>query len=115
MRKISILLSLFCFAFACTSENAEDLGPCNTADVSYQNELQAIFKANCTNVGCHGGPNGVANLDLNTYASTKRIADDGSLVDRITGVGNLMPPGGALPDCEIDKIRSWVLDGARNR
>ncbi len=117
MRKLICLLSLSLF-FACESENVEDLRPdlgCDTSDVAYQKDIKAILSDNCAQSGCHLGPNGVGALDLSTYQDAKTIADNGQLLGRIRGTsGNLMPPSGALLDCDIDKISAWVNQGAPN-
>lgn len=116
MKRFSILVLAFTLGVACSSENEEDLqeAPCDTSSVTYSSEVQAILASNCTSAGCHSGPNGIGGLDLNTYASAKRIADDGALVNRITGNGNIMPPAGPMSSCDIEKIRAWVNDGAAN-
>lgn len=116
MKRFSILVLAFTLGVACSSENEEDLqeAPCDTSSVSYSSDVQALLANNCTDAGCHSGANGVGGLDLNTYASAKSIADNGELMNRITGTGNLMPPSGKLAACDIEKIRAWVNDGAAN-
>lgn len=111
--------------FACTKENKEDLrasqniGPlqdsCLTSDLTFENSIKSILSTNCGTSGCHDGPNGNGGLDLNTYTSAQRIAADGELVGRIKNItGPLMPPGGPLSDCDIEKIEAWIADGAPN-
>lgn len=116
MKRFSILLFVLALGLACSSENEEDLqvAPCDTSSVSFSSDIQAILANNCTDAGCHSGPNGIGGLDLNTYASAKRIADDGELMNRITGNGSIMPPAGPLASCDIEKIRAWVTAGAPN-
>lgn len=118
MRKIIILFLTGLFIVACNSENAEELADpsnCDIRDVGYQDDIQAILSTNCGTAGCHGGPNGIGGLDLNTFNDAKQIAANGQLLGRVTGSsGNIMPPSGQLPQCEIDKITTWVQDGAPN-
>lgn len=116
MRKIIGLILTFSIIMACSSESVQELAdPCDTADVSYQSEVEMILTKNCATSGCHLGEFGPGGLDLSTFEDAKAIAADGQLVGRITGnSGNLMPPDGPLPECEIRKIRAWVEDGALN-
>lgn len=118
MRKIIILFLSGLFIVACNSENAEDLADpsnCDIRDVGYQDDIKALLSTNCGTAGCHGGPNGIGGLDLNTFDDAKQIAANGQLLGRVTGnSGNIMPPSGQLPQCEIDKITAWVQDGAPN-
>lgn len=117
MRKIFSLSLLALSLIACSSENLEDLqvAPCDSSNVTYSAEVQAILTNNCTDAGCHVGPGGVGGLDLRTYSSAKKIADNGDLVGRITGTsGAEMPPTGKLSNCQIEKIKAWVQAGAQN-
>ncbi len=118
MRKVSLIALLVVFIIACSSESVQELSVppnnCNTEDISYDNELAALITNSCATVGCHVGPNGIGGLDLSRYEDVKQIAGNGNLIGRINGTtGAIMPPGGKLPPCEINKITSWVQDGAR--
>jgi len=120
------MLSLVGFlSFACTKDNKEDLlagqqplgqiDSCSTDNMSYKDDIRNILTQNCATSGCHAGPNGNGGLDLNTYTSAQRIAVDGELVGRIENTnGPLMPPGGKLSACDIDKIKAWIAAGAPN-
>lgn len=111
-------------AYACTKDNKVDLladqpkvdnDSCVTVDMSYQNDIKIILTQNCATSGCHLGPNGQSGLDLSTFGDTKRIAADGEMMGRIKNTnGPLMPPGGKLSDCDINKIKAWIADGAQN-
>ncbi len=125
MKKIILPIAIALIGFSCTKENKLDLrasqnvGPakdsCVTTDLTYQANIKSILSSNCGSSGCHNGPNGVGGLDLNTYPSAQRIAADGEMMGRIRNItGPLMPPGGKLSDCDIEKIESWIADGAPN-
>ena len=125
MKKLIILIAVAFIGISCSKENIEDLrasqniGPvqdsCITSDLTFQNNIKSILSTNCGTSGCHAGPNGNGGLDLNTYTSAQRIAADGEMIGRIEGrTGPLMPPSGKLSDCEIEKIESWIADGAPN-
>jgi hypothetical protein len=124
MKKVMILGLAGFLAYACTKDNKVDLlaeqpkeqsDSCQTVDMSYQSDIKSILTQNCASSGCHLGPNGVGGLDLSTFTSAQRIAADGEMMGRIKNTnGPLMPPGGKLSDCDIEKIQSWINDGAQN-
>lgn len=108
---------------ACFYDNQEDLlaemqqgenpGPpgCDTDSVSYSGFVQPLLNANC--VSCHrqGGANGGVRLD--TYAFVQAVAKSGQLIGVLTKNGFAqMPPSGALDDCTIAQVESWVEEGS---
>lgn len=99
--------------------------------VSFANDVQPIFDANC--IGCHGGNGGLfldsgvsysnlVNVRANGNPDFFRIApgdpDNSYLVMKIRGdgrAGNRMPLGGQrLPQSTIDTIVKWVEEGAKD-
>ena len=117
--KITGIIILFSF-FSCTKDYYQppDTKPEN---VSFSQDVQSIFDANCTS--CHNG--GGIPLDLtdgnsyNELNSTDGMVDPGNpdnseLYERITGTGALMPPSGSLPQGDIDLIYQWIEEGALN-
>ena len=98
-------------------------------------EIQAgLFTPSCATSGCHAGANPAANLNLeaaNSYAMLVGIASSQQaglqrvnpgnpvlsyLVQKLEGAagitGGQMPPGGAIPQPDIDVVRQWITDGA---
>ena len=104
----------------CYTDNKEDLyqnfpNTCDPGTVSFASTVKPIIDQNCAYAGCHAGTSPAAGLALESYAQIKVIADNGKLVNRLIGVnGNVMPPAGKLPPCEIQTITDWVLQGALN-
>jgi len=112
------------------SDHGDPLVPEDTVPqpdpVSFATEVQPIFDASC--VGCHGaGGNG--GLDLRAGSSRANlvgvpatggggdrvVAGDSAasvLYQKLTGVGGLMPPTGALPAAEVDLVATWIDEGA---
>jgi hypothetical protein len=102
--------------------------------VSYSAQVQPIFTNNCVNAGCHPGggapfplvPSQSYSLLVGVDATTgpcrpiKRVLagnpDASALVKRLEGTcGDLMPFGGnPLPAGNIQLIRDWISQGARN-
>jgi len=113
---ISIVLGIL--ATSCTYYNEEELYPdivCDTTNISYTNDIQPIFQANC--YGCHYDDTTYGNLDLSNFIHLQRVVDNGNLLRNIKHDpgGVPMPKGGAkLSDCKILKIEQWVNLGIPN-
>ncbi|RLD25983.1 MAG: hypothetical protein DRI75_12515 [Bacteroidetes bacterium] len=90
-------------------------------DVSFANNIQPIFNTHC--ISCH---NGTLNPDLregNSYnfltitdpdSVVPNDADGSELYQRLIGVGNIMPPSGALSNNDVSLVRDWINQGALN-
>jgi len=95
------------------------------SQVSYTNQIQPIFNANCTN--CHVG-GGAATLNLTSYdgvmsggvSGLSIISGDNEnseLYIRIIlpeGTAGSMPPNDPLSQEEINLIGDWINEGANN-
>lgn len=120
MKKIFWLAFAGIIISSCYRDNKEDLyqnfttDGCDTTTVTYTDVIDPICVNNCATSGCHSSSSRQSGLDLSNYNDLMTIAKDGRLIDRITGNGPIMPPGGPLPNCDISKIETWVLDGAPN-
>ena len=129
-----VALAILCCTSGCSDQGSkpepEDGGPDTT--VGFLADIQPIFDANCT--GCHAGAGASAGMDLSLgasyshlvgVASTEKPAlvrvaagnpQDSYLVMKVEGApgigGSRMPPGGALLPADIDRIRTWITQGA---
>lgn len=118
MKKIFGLMILSLLVSSCYRDNREELyqnftnDGCDTSMVTYSEVIRPLSFDNCAISGCHVGNTPQSGLDLSRYEDLMTIANDGRLMDRLTGNGPIMPPGGPLPNCEISKMEIWVLDGA---
>ena len=124
MRKTYLCFAMLaiCAAMAaCSKTNEEELkGPggtaptCDTVNMKFAANIAPVLSANCN--GCHG--NGAAGgIKLNAYAGVKLVAADGSLLGAISHASGFspMPKNGAkLSDCDINKIKAWINQGALN-
>jgi hypothetical protein len=114
--------------------------PSGNGAVTLSGEVQPIFSNNCAFSGCHGGTSPQLGQNLSegqAFASivgvpsvqvpsmnrvTAGDPDMSYLVHKIQGTqasvggsGERMPLGfGALPQSEIDIIRTWITEGAAN-
>ena len=128
MKKIILQITALClflslpvlFMTGCYNDSKEYLYPtepgiCDTANVTYSGCVKPIIDGNCKT--CHSGAAPSADLNLENYAQTKIIVDDGRLVNVINGSNGyqIMPPqGGSLPVLDITIIEKWVAAGAPN-
>jgi hypothetical protein len=88
---------------------------CDTSAVTFSQDIKALIGQNCE--GCHNGMSANGGLILSGHQNTAAAALNGSLIDRTTrsaGDPLLMPPGGALSNCDISKLRAWIAQGAPN-
>ena len=83
----------------------------------YSTLVVGVIANRCS--GCHtgGGSSGGLSLDVYASAAARTTAFDPSnslLINRLNGVGGIMPPGGAISASEIQEFSDWILDGAQN-
>ena len=117
-----LLFSLFSAVIltlnSCYYDNEEDLYPgtfCDTANVNYSGEIDAIIQGKCATPGCHAS-GGDGSGDFTVFSELAEKTASGVLlrsVQRLPGAIP-MPPDGPLRDCEIRQIELWVADGFPN-
>lgn len=99
-----------------------------SAEVSYQNDVAPIFERSC--VSCHGGVGSDGEIvielgyDMTTYEGLMAGSDygaviepgdpDGSLFLDMIVNGDMPEDDDPLPADEIELIRAWIAEGARN-
>jgi mono/diheme cytochrome c family protein len=95
-----------------------------TRDVQYNAQVQVLFNQACNYDGCHGEGVHQSPLKLTTWANTVVMTagvvvpgnpDASTLVLRVEGRGPRMPPSGnPLNQNQIDGLRTWIAEGAKN-
>jgi hypothetical protein len=76
--------------------------------ISYSNDIVPILQSNC--FSCHSGTT-PGQPDLRTYTQLKdRIV----AFEKVVVIDKTMPQGGQLSQSDINKIKSWINDGAKN-
>lgn len=86
---------------------------CDTSAVSYSQTIVPILETSCR--GCHSGGTPSGGINLAGYAGVRTVALDGRLygtVARLAGFSPMPQGGPALPDCQVNQIKSWVEAGA---
>jgi len=102
---------------SCYFDNEQDLYPfqkCDTTSITYSQTIATIMSSNC-NV-CHSPFNINGNTITSTWAGLSIVALNGKLMPAVDRTGPFPMPktGTMLSDCDIQKIRIWVRDGALN-
>jgi len=106
----------------------EDGSPSNivfpTSNISYSVSVQPLFSQACNYSGCHGSdapPNLVKLTSWGEMMATgpgvvvPKQPEVSTLVLRIEGRGARMPPSGLpLNLNQINGIRAWIVEGAKN-
>ena len=83
--------------------------------LSFKSDVFPVIDKYCK--GCHSGKNPWADLFLRDYEEVKVVADNGKLVGVIShdiGFPQMPKDQSQLLQCDIDKIRMWVEEGALN-
>ena len=97
--------------------------PCNPDTVYYMRDIQPIFNTYCVSTDCHGGTNPKEGLNLSTYstaANNDKVkpynASNSKLYRSVTGSADIMPPPpkSKLSQNEIDLIKKWINQGAKD-
>jgi len=113
---VGLFLLLTCNS--CYYNKAEILYPpstCDTATVTYRVSIQPILGANCN--PCHGGTLPADGIDLTMYTVVKAQVDNGKLwgvVSHAPGYPSMPKNSDKLNDCNLNKIKLWILAGAPN-
>lgn len=119
-------LALFAFLIFSCSKSSEDqlnnnppgnTGACDTARMKYSVNVEPILVDFC--YSCHGAStnSGSGGIILQGYDNIKSKAIDGTLIGVISHSPGFpeMPKGGSkLSVCNINKIKSWIDNGAQN-
>lgn len=93
----------------------DDTGDCETANVSYNDYVKGVFTTSCN--GCHSTAAASGGVILDTYDGVLAQVSNGKLYGAINWDDGFkrMPQGqDQLDQCTIDKIKSWIDDGAQN-
>jgi hypothetical protein len=111
----SIVLIIGCSKTSEDKLASPDPPTCDTVNMMYSTDIKPILQANC--YSCHSSGNAEGGVTLDSYESVKNVADNGNLIGVITHAAGYppMPQGGAkLSDCDINKIKDWINNGASN-
>lgn len=131
--RASLCLALLVFA-QCGDDTKDPAAPPTNTDVSLTHDIQPIFNASCAVSGCHNvaaaaqlnlsvgkSYGSLVEINANQDGTLKRVqtgdAMNSYLVVKIEGrqkIGSKMPPGSALSVTQIQAIKNWIDQGAKN-
>ena len=86
---------------------------CSTDNLSYKNDILPILENRC--YGCHDAASNFGGITLEGYSSLRTYVDNDQLLGVIKHEAGFspMPKNAAkLLDCEIEKIETWIGEGA---
>ena len=113
---ISTVFVLLYSMQSCTYNNATELYPCDSLNVSYKQDIEPIIRNNC--YACHGNGNSEVFGNGNNFQAYDSIVGyTPIIVPSITHApGAIAMPKGRpkLNDCDIAKIKNWINNGAPN-
>ncbi len=109
--------------YSCYYDSKEYLYPqvdssCDTTNVTFQSSIAPIMDQYC--LSCHSNSTAASfgsNIKLEDYADVKSYADKGNLLGAIKQLPGFtpMPKGsGAIPNCNIRKLETWINNGSLN-
>lgn len=123
MKQVIIIFMTFLFVIAgCYYDNKEYLypelpGSCDTSQVSFSLTVKPVLQTYCYT--CHSNTTYQIgnNIKLENYADVKIAVDNGSLngsIAHLKGFSPMPKGGGKLSNCNLDQIKSWINQGAKN-
>ena len=124
MNTKTIKLVLFLFVGlmglnACYYDSEEELypssGDCDLSNVTYSGTIVPILNDNC--YSCHSSSFPQGSVVLDNYNDLKTHVDNGRFwgaVNHESGYSPMPQNLPQLPQCELDKIKTWIDNGALN-
>lgn len=120
MNNIRIVFVLFCYlgVSGCYYDVEEELYPtieCSTENLSFQEHILPIINNNC--YSCHDAANNFGGITLEGYDQLKIYVNNNQLLGVIkheSGFSPMPKNASKLLDCEVEKIETWITNGALN-
>ena len=116
--KTLFYMSLLLFVVSCYYDNEEELygtTECNTEGVTYSQTVLPIIENNCYR--CHDAASNFGNITIEGYDNLLTIVESGALIGvikREQGYSPMPKNEPPLLECDIEKIETWINDGAPN-
>ncbi len=92
---------------------------CSPDTVYFTNTILPMIVSNCAMSGCHDAITHAEGLNLTNYTNIACNVRAGNpagskLYRNMTGVEDIMPPKGMLPQTTLDAFYKWIMQGAKN-
>lgn len=88
------------------------LSGCDTSNLRFSSNIRSIIDSNCKS--CHNASNPQGGYDFTNHSGIKAAVNDNKLegvIEHALGF-KPMPPGNKIPDCDVAKIKRWIINGA---
>ena len=88
---------------------------CNIESISFSNDINPIIETFCK--GCHSGSFPSGGISLENYNTIIEVVNSGQLIGAVTwsdGFSRMPQNQDQLDNCNIDKIKAWINDGAKD-
>lgn len=86
---------------------------CDTLDISYSSDILPIIDLNC--LVCHNQSSALGDIVLEPHPELQNYALNGNLlcsIEHISGCSEMPKNASKLLECDIEKIKIWVNEGA---
>ncbi len=116
MNKMKLLFAMLMLVGFIACSDDEDPTPmtCETDALTYNNAIADILNTSCATSSCHDS-NTTTTFSMANYTDALAAVGDGKIVGAInheSGFTQMPKDGTKLDDCTIDKLTSWINDGA---
>lgn len=120
--KLLVAAWSLCLIMAACVHEPLNPGPGST-EASFKNEILPLLESTCALPACHAGTNPSGSVNLTSYSSVIQTADvkagdpEGSKLYKALvedSPSEIMPPGGPLPSAQLELIRRWIEEGAKD-
>lgn len=98
---------------ACYYDNEVEqygVATCDTTNISFSQDVLPVINASC--ISCHVPGGQQESSPMTNYEEIKNYSD--AILERVNGIGGIMPPTGPISECNQSKIEAWVRAGAPN-
>ncbi len=94
--------------------------------VTFQKDILPILSTNCALASCHSGSAPAGDLNMERSKAYSQLSKSGTgylipynpnsslLYSQLVSVSQPMPPTGSLDICNIQLIKNWIAQGAKN-
>ena len=131
LKKYVFVLLVIC-CVSCVNHKTEEVNPVEDCSkiipqtVSFNNDILPLLGKNCSLSGCHAGNSPTGNLNLESAVAYNKLSKRGSgyidtlkpersvLYSSLVSTSDPMPPTGKLDKCDIELVRKWMLQKAKN-
>ncbi len=84
--------------------------------MSFAVDITPIIQTNCAGGSCHDSGTAARGYDYSSYSGVKSSVDNNRMMGSINHQGGfiVMPPSYQIANCDIQKIQTWINEGAPN-